>query len=224
MVARSIVGEIDKQALTFLVDAAGVVANRCRACICSRNRGPKSKLSLFMQCGSGHRPGELFCGTHLRSAPHGIWAPEKEHQDLATKTLSLEWINALGRMDAQYSRELNPPKPGRPQKAFVQLSEAERGELRKWGEDPVALPPHPCMLCTKNCATEAEWARHANDEHAGLDPYFRRLFWLLSQRENMGAIKPQLGRHAVEVSSDALVTGSGDWERCGVDVDHAQVL
>jgi len=40
----------------------------------------------------------------------------------------------------------------------------------------------------------------------------------------MGAIKPQAWRHAVEAYSEALVTGSGDWGRCGVDVDNAQGL
>jgi hypothetical protein len=122
----------------------------------------------------------------------GFWDPESNHASLPTKDLKEAWPwaqkkadNAFFHTEAATAKAITAARAsarsgaGRAQRPFVVIPESDRGELRRWSVEPIALPPYPCMLCDAAFAERAEFDRHIVVHHHGWREYRKRLFYLV---------------------------------------------
>ena len=98
--------------------------------------------------------------------------------------------------------------------AFVS---AVGGDLRRFEQDPLALPPFPCRLCSQGFASRRLLFDHIDSEHVSLVEYRKRLFFLLSSFEHVEPVRPQVWRHATEAFTEHSVLGSDSWPACRVN-------
>ena len=105
------------------------------------------------------------------------------------------------------------------QRPYVKLTalQKDRFVLRRFQVDPIALPPHPCMLCDAAFGAKDVLFQHMHDEHGGENEYRQRLVFLSAQFDAVGAVTPQLWRHATEVRLGCLQPGDmgRHWETVG---------
>ena len=85
------------------------------------------------------------------------------------------------------------------------------GELRRCVQDPLALPPFPCRLCSQGFATRRLLMTHIDAEHVLFAEYRKRLFFLLSSFEAVEPIRPQVWRHATDEVSHCLCCVCASW-------------
>ena len=88
------------------------------------------------------------------------------------------------------------------------------GDLRTFSSDPLALPPYPCRLCSRNFGTEEAFQGHVAAEHAGCAEYRKRVIFLESSFAAVKPVPPQIWRHCVEACTEDLVSGSSSWPSC----------
>ena len=67
----------------------------------------------------------------------------------------------------------------RTQRAFVQLTEAEKiCSQRCFTAGPPSTATHPCVLCPADFDSDAAWIEHVGQRHHGLDLYWGRFLFI----------------------------------------------
>jgi len=156
---------------------------------------------------------------------YGLWNPADSHKHKHERTRRDGWAEAKRRAKAATEQEQAVDKQAACGRLVVPTSVGPRtqrpyvtgrgnGVLRRFSKEPVALPPHPCMLCDAAFATKADLEHHVVARHAGVQEYRKRLFFLQSSFESIGPVPPALWRHSVEAFAEHFVTGSSDWPSC----------
>ena len=208
------------EAHQYMFAAPKVLPDTCCKAMC-RCKGKVSPHPVLFQCVRRPMDGGAYCANHAlrESREFGDWAPLTMHPGLTEKAREAAWKIACLRYDKLYGNIATRAVPSvasvgtRAQKEFVMLTPAEQraSQLRRFTDTPVALPPHPCMLCDAAFGREADWRVHVAVAHRGMCMYRQRLIYLSEQFGNVGRVPPQLWRHAVEAYTEEYVTGSNSW-------------
>jgi hypothetical protein len=214
--------------IPFMFADAGVDESRCRARVWTS----ATTRSIFAQCRPPVGADGMLCVTHAKktSAANGewrlgLWDPDAGHRSLPAIELAHAQYYAGKRAEAAgHVRHCASAPSGtasnlRVQRPYVSFGCDDGTALRQWSDEAIALPPHPCMLCNCAFSTEAAWRKHVEDVHHGEAEYRKRLFYLASRFESVGATRPQLWRHVVDAFSEEYVTGSRDWPSCALPED-----
>ena len=211
--------------MPFLFATAPLIEQHCRAITWTHSE----EKPVFAQCRRSCRLSGVLCQFHEDRAKqtggvwkHGHWDPSSHHASVPAQMLARAKKHAQRRADrAGLLPRGERPDDGkrvarwfRTQREYVSLSASQRGQLREWGAMPIALLPHPCMLCRASFVQKEDWRAHVRAEHHSVEEYRKRLFFLTEQIENMRPSRPQLWRHAVEAFAEEFVTGCDDWPKC----------
>ena len=102
----------------------------------------------------------------------------------------------------------------RAQRPYVDLTGPGRPrcQMRRFDEEPIALPPHPCMLCEGVAfGRRDDWLVHVKETHHGLCEYRKQLSFLAQEFDSVGRVPPQLWRHVVEAFAEEYTTGAEEF-------------
>ena len=186
----------------YLFADEGIVPNRCIA----RSKSKSSLEPVFKQCCRPLRSSH-YCTMHWNKAKltrgtwrMGNWDPDANHTSLPASDLlrgqklaERRYVAALRRGDGdeprlRWEKRKRRAHDLRLQKPFVCLDPSTEGSLQQWSDEPVALPPHPCMLCNADFATKSDWMAHVDADHHGICEYRKRLFYLACQFGSTGRV------------------------------------
>ena len=160
-------------AVRFLFDRAPVRDSGCVA----RCRGSPEQC-VFVPCNAEREdPGLDYCAAHRSKKNRylGIWDPKGGHFNLLECHRRAGWAEACKRaklaerVDASEiaggerqacSLQGNAAGRLRQQRKYLSVDKHEKSQLRRLDEEPVALPPYPCMLCEKAFATVCDFENH----------------------------------------------------------------
>ena len=105
----------------------------------------------------------------------GTWDPEHAHASIPADLLAegKRWAlkkhaaasHGPGTADAHEGTRASHGHCLREQRAYVSLTDDQKGRLRRWDVEPTALPPHPCMLCDAAYGTEGLLSQHIEEKH-----------------------------------------------------------
>ena len=168
-----------------------------------------------------------YCEQHAMEEERrqGDWDPRASHPTLSEQERRRAWGIACRRYDLHVrARALSgDPAVGvsavvgnafRVQRPFVDLTAPgmPRYQMRRFDEEPVALPPHPCMLCEGVAFGRRDaWLEHVQDTHHGIGEYRQQLVFLSRQFDRVGRVPPQLWRHVADAFAEDYTTGAEDF-------------
>ena len=226
LVRQETMPELEQRGRDWLLEA-GMDPARCRACVWSADK----QSCVFRQCQRAVLPDGSFCRVHRGYCMSGYLDAERglvqvpprvyargllEARRRAGLTLQGSMPVARGGSAAEVQRRRETFRSCRQRAPFVAVVP---GELRRFAQDPLALPPVPCRLCVQSFATRASLHAHIEAEHVSLSEYRKRLFYLVSSFEAVQVVPPQVWRHVTEAFSEHLVSGTDAWPACAVEED-----
>ena len=89
------------------------------------------------------------------------------------------------------------------------------GNPREFSTDMLALPAHPCRLCSKDFATLQSLQTHIQVCHKGMAEYRKRLWYEASgEGKPVRPVKPQIWRLTSATMVEELVSGTSAWPPC----------